>query len=261
MMDGTARRRPRGARQAVPRMIYVNRTDHLGPSLPDHHHETWVLILYLEGRGTFSHAGRAVPFARGTIIGVPPRLVYAETAPGGFRGLWLACEHLRPDEQLVVARDEADRPFERTATLLLEEYRGRLPGWEAACVDGFAALRRWLDRLAPRVAAAHPLGEALRRLLHERATDPGFRLAHAALLMSTSPRHLRRAFVAATGRSPQRYLTDLRVEEARRLLALGGFSVKQVAARCGFADPYYFSRAFSAALGISPSRYASERRL
>jgi len=75
------------------------------------------------------------------------------------------------------------------------------------------------------------------------------------------PEHARRAFARATGKTPLQYLADLRVEEAKQLLARGGLSVKEVAQRVGVPDPFYFSRLFRKTAGLSPQRYCERLRL
>ena len=70
-----------------------------------------------------------------------------------------------------------------------------------------------------------------------------------------APDHLRRLFQQETGRTPVEFLTELRVAEAKRLLKVGGFAVKQVAERVGIPDPYYFSRVFQKVTGRRPSAY------
>jgi AraC family transcriptional regulator of arabinose operon len=50
-------------------------------------------------------------------------------------------------------------------------------------------------------------------------------------------------------------LRRARVEEARRLLAAGDLSIKQVAIACGFASPYHFSKVFRRIDGLPPSQY------
>jgi len=44
-------------------------------------------------------------------------------------------------------------------------------------------------------------------------------------------------------------------DEARRLLRIGGFSIKEVALRSGFGDQYYFSRVFRKVVHMSPSAF------
>lgn len=66
-------------------------------------------------------------------------------------------------------------------------------------------------------------------------------------------RQLRDRFTRATGQSPQQYLIAQRMAEARKLLHHTDMTVKQVAAECGYLDPYYFSRLYRRFWGRSPT--------
>ncbi|WP_410771530.1 AraC family transcriptional regulator [Fontibacillus sp. BL9] len=63
-------------------------------------------------------------------------------------------------------------------------------------------------------------------------------------------------FKSLTGQTPVRYLNNLRIEQAKRLLATSSARVSDVAARVGFRDEYYFSRRFKQTTGMSPTRFA-----
>lgn len=66
------------------------------------------------------------------------------------------------------------------------------------------------------------------------------------------------AFRRVTGASPGQYRMQLRLERARDLLLDTDLPVAQVAAACGFSDPFYFSRCFSRHFSVSPSRWRAE---
>jgi AraC-like DNA-binding protein len=70
-----------------------------------------------------------------------------------------------------------------------------------------------------------------------------------------------RKFGKKRGISPGQYLASLRLDEAKRLLAQGGFTVKEVAIQCGYSDANYFGKVFRKNLGISPGalRFAGRR--
>lgn len=69
--------------------------------------------------------------------------------------------------------------------------------------------------------------------------------------------HLRKVFKDATGRNLAEYINALRLEKAKQLLLETNYTVKQVAALCGFYHEKSFSRAFTQAEGISPGKYKS----
>jgi transcriptional regulator GlxA family with amidase domain len=73
--------------------------------------------------------------------------------------------------------------------------------------------------------------------------------------MAMSARNFARVFAREFGATPGRYLLQVRVEAARRLLEQTDKSAMQVAAACGFQSVDVMRRAFLRALGTTPLRY------
>ena len=63
---------------------------------------------------------------------------------------------------------------------------------------------------------------------------------------------LGRRFRAATGLSPTRYLWRLRTEKGVAMLRETGLPAFEIAARCGFSNPFHFSRYVRRTTGESP---------
>jgi transcriptional regulator GlxA family with amidase domain len=74
-------------------------------------------------------------------------------------------------------------------------------------------------------------------------------------LADLSPSHLTRLFRELTGRSPMDYLRRARVQQARQLLGDVDLSIKEIASRVGFDDPYHVSKVFHRIDGLPPSLY------
>jgi transcriptional regulator GlxA family with amidase domain len=70
-----------------------------------------------------------------------------------------------------------------------------------------------------------------------------------------SPRHFARCFAERMGRTPGDYLTQLRIEQARRRIEEGARNLKHVARSSGFGTEQTMRRAFLKELGIAPSDY------
>ncbi|WP_158602224.1 response regulator transcription factor [Cohnella endophytica] len=63
------------------------------------------------------------------------------------------------------------------------------------------------------------------------------------------------------GISPNKYITMLRVENAKRILRdIGELTLKETAERVGYEDPLYFSRVFKNVTGLSPSTFREQFR-
>ncbi len=91
-------------------------------------------------------------------------------------------------------------------------------------------------------------------MMRERFTD-GLSLSACAQAAGLSPTRFAHRFRELTGYAPMEYLRRLRIDQARRLLADQSLSIRAVAERCGFTDPYHFSRVFRTIDGLSPSLY------
>lgn len=78
--------------------------------------------------------------------------------------------------------------------------------------------------------------------------------------LAISPRQLERCFRARIGRSPRRFLIDVRLAAARELLARTALPVEAIARQVGFGDPSHFTRTFREAMGVAPGAYRRERQ-
>jgi AraC family transcriptional regulator len=73
-----------------------------------------------------------------------------------------------------------------------------------------------------------------------------------------SPFHFSRLFKEATGSSPQRYVTDRRVEAAKAALACEHSSLIDIALEQGFGSLDNFIRVFRKSTGETPARYRKQ---
>ncbi|MFH8409606.1 helix-turn-helix domain-containing protein [Streptomyces sp. NPDC018019] len=91
-------------------------------------------------------------------------------------------------------------------------------------------------------------------LMRDRLAEP-LTLADIADEVHLSVFHFVRVFRRATGETPHRYLTRLRIGEAERLLRDTDLPLARIAPLCGFADPSTLSTAFLRHTGARPSAY------
>ncbi len=67
--------------------------------------------------------------------------------------------------------------------------------------------------------------------------------------------YFRKLFKEEYGISPQKYIIDLRIQNAVGLISSGYYSLKDVAYMSGYKDYKYFSIEFKKNMGVSPSEY------
>jgi len=82
-------------------------------------------------------------------------------------------------------------------------------------------------------------------------------IAAAAFL---SEYHFMRTFRQSFGKTPNQFLSHLRLRQAANLLQQGQCSVTEIAALCGFSDVQYFSKTFKKAYGQSPSAFQQKEQ-
>ena len=68
--------------------------------------------------------------------------------------------------------------------------------------------------------------------------------------------YFRKLFKKEYGISPQKYIINLRMQNAVGLIATGYYSLQEVAAMSGYNDYRYFSVEFKRKYGVSPSEYS-----
>ena len=79
----------------------------------------------------------------------------------------------------------------------------------------------------------------------------GIRLAQVKL----SRFHFCTAFRLATGRTPHEWLTSLRIERARELLADPETRITDIALEVGYKTPSAFAASFRKVAGITPTEF------
>jgi two-component system response regulator YesN len=85
-------------------------------------------------------------------------------------------------------------------------------------------------------------------------------LAELAARFHVNPPYLTRLFKRLVGSAPVRYLRDLRINHARKLLEeRPELEIKEIGVIAGYPDQGYFSRVFRQAIGVSPQEYRDGR--
>ncbi len=75
-----------------------------------------------------------------------------------------------------------------------------------------------------------------------------------------SPSYFSSIFSREMGRTFTEYLTEVRMEKAKELLACSSMKTSETGYAVGYKDPHYFSYIFKKMTGCSPKKYRSDRK-
>ncbi|MDA3646983.1 helix-turn-helix domain-containing protein [Saccharopolyspora indica] len=94
--------------------------------------------------------------------------------------------------------------------------------------------------------------------MRDRYFDP-ITLQDLAAEVFVSPFHFSRVFAKSTGVTPGRYLTAIRLFEAKRLLVTSSMTVSDIVCSVGYSSVGTFTTRFTKAMGMTPSQYRDPR--
>lgn len=181
---------------------------------------------------------------------VPPR----ERKLEGIRPL----VHIRGADRI-----ELRRQFHRLLELYGEEETPiRRLRMKAIAVELIALFLRGMDADAKDGVAAKgwvPIERCI-AYIHRHYMDPDLTNARIGAAIGFSPGYLAMLFKEQLGTTIHKYMTSIRIEQAKRHMLAGGATLTEIAERVGFSSIHHFSRIFKKETGAAPSRYIAEHR-
>ncbi len=94
-----------------------------------------------------------------------------------------------------------------------------------------------------------------KRFIEEHYADQNTTLTTVAEVVALSPNHFSTIFSQECKTTFIEYLTNVRLENAKRLMRETEMKGYDIAYECGFSDPHYFSYIFKKNTGLSPREY------
>lgn len=233
-----------------------------------------VFILCVKGRGWWEAHGRLSVIQKGDLLVLPPGCTHAcgPQASHPWTVHWVRAEgehlaaylrelalgpqspvlHLGEDPQGIRLLNEILHSLQRGPSFVNLLQASQALAYLLSC------LIQKRQAAGPESSdAVHKVAQAI--IYMSEHLDEPLRVAVLARLAGLSRAHFGELFKDQTGSSPRDYLHLLRIHQACRLLRDSPLSVKEIAARIGYRDPFHFSRQFKAFQGASPSEYRAAR--
>lgn len=91
--------------------------------------------------------------------------------------------------------------------------------------------------------------------LEDNFADPNCTIDNLCKQLELSRSYIYKVFKENTALSPQQFLINLRMKQAKELLTNSNMTLQNIAHFVGYVDPFTFSKAFKRYQGISPNNY------
>lgn len=222
---------------------------------PLHMHNNYEIMLYLSGEGHLRTDHGDIPFRRGTVVIVPPRIRHGSVSMNGFKNISVEGSfsgYLQGDS-IEVFLDNESHDGERLATMLYENRYGNERYVDALCMT-------YLCYLSQRVRGGTATEEQVKRIvfdISQNALDPSIDLTAILKASGYAVDYIRSCFKKTIGKTPHTFLTELRIRHACFLIDVyrDRLSLSEIAERCGYLDYVDFSKKFRSIMGVSPRVY------
>jgi AraC-like DNA-binding protein len=171
----------------------------------------------------------------------------ANEMTGKTEGMPYFADPIIYDPDLFALMVSAHRAFESSEEALECQVQ-----WRTAMAE---LMWRYLRRQSAPISPAHEhRAVKVAKEFIEACCTEEITLRQLSEVAQLSEFHLIRVFQRCLGVPPHKYLTQVRVEKAKKLLA-SGHSIADVALATGFADQSHFTRRFKGLVGITPGQY------
>ncbi|KWX71501.1 AraC family transcriptional regulator [Paenibacillus jilunlii] len=105
----------------------------------------------------------------------------------------------------------------------------------------------------------HSALEQAKQYIEAHYTEP-LTVEQLAQTAEFSPKYFIDLYKKKYGKSALEYAAELRLQQAKRMMAYSGVRLREIAHQVGYADEFYFSRKFKKMIGVPPAVYMKSRR-
>ena len=236
----------------------INQTDDGVISYPLHKHKNYEIMLYLEGKGCMRTEKGDFDFTEGTIIIVPPDIIHGSVSHSGFKNISVEGQF---DGYFLfdTVKSLSDTALCEGTMLAKTIYENRFD--DGVYLDSLC--KAYACFLMRQIKSEFDVNRSIQSVISDitkNSLDSEINLTSILLESGYSEDYARARFKACTGKTPNEFLTDIRMKHACFLIDIykNELSLSEIAGKCGYTDYVYFSKRFKSTVGVSPRKYKEQ---
>ncbi len=223
-------------------------------------HSFYEILLVISGNGKFFTEQKEFPMSPGSIFITAPGCKHSISVERGYKILSVAgnFDKLSFITDVSVLSDNIYNEGKRLAELIHYNRFGNEDYLESLCDAYIKYILTNLNYTFKNTTASiYKIIEKMEKNFGNCDLSVGKLLEESGYAKD----YIRSEFLAVTKITPKKYLTNIRMKNAKTMLELYGndMSIGEVAERCGIIDQSIFSRIFKKHFGVSPTDYKNNR--
>lgn len=224
-------------------------------TFPYHKHDYYEVISFLNGKGRVSLEGKEYSVKKGNIVVLPPYCTHGTLSDDDLQSVYIIGDF----GGIVNCKDPiifSDNDKGEGATLVSLIYNNRYGNQEYINSLCKTYAHFILQNLKIEDGIEKEVGKIVEKIVNG-FYDSNFCLNATLMQSGYVEDYIRAHFKRITGKTPNAFLTDIRMKHAVHLIEIyqNACSLSDIAELCGYTDYIYFSRKFKAVVGVSPQQY------
>lgn len=221
-----------------------------------HNHIYYELVYYLDGFGETNVGEKHYEFCPGSFMVIPKLILHDEIHKTGCKVSVLRFDTTEYLPQFF-SLDDTKEVYKIISAILKEtkcqpsDYKEMI---DVKLNELVLTLRRKSCSNTPQVKDFSYIINYISENYHEKIS-----LYNCAAQLNLSYDWFQHKFKEITGKSPQSFLLNCRLEKAKSLLLEKGLNCSEIAYRCGFSTSAQFSMIFKREHGVSPLEYRKRK--
>lgn len=233
-------------------------------SMTPHWHEHTEMLYIFSGTGSVLYSGKTIEVKAGDLVIANQNEIHTGANGTCTYGCILLPPSFFDDNHVIFENLVRDDEIRLPAESIFKEFSEKKTAYKTAIRAHTYMLITVLTRKYSRdilddkayklrVEKLNKINKAI-EYINENYTDD-ISTEFLSETVHISVWHFCRLFKELTGKTPKRYINDIRIEKACGLIKNTDMTITEIAGCCGFNDMNYFSRYFKLRMGTSPTKY------